>query len=228
MVLTTTMVMKDPALLNPRVVVITDRTDLDDQLYSAFLESEILLEAPKQVLARAELREEVAAKRVGGILFTTLQKIRADEGGEGVRRRPPAPRRPPQHRRKAVVNRAKDPEGELQLFVVNTMLLTGLDAPPVHTMYLDRSFKGIGLMQALSLVTTRSAPPPGFNADLKRETLRGARRLDGADGAHACRLAVFRWTTRYNTRRRHSAERTVGAKRLRTAVSYPGAYRITT
>ncbi|MFF4344812.1 type I restriction endonuclease subunit R [Kitasatospora sp. NPDC001540] len=75
MVLTTTMVMRDPALLNPTVVVITDRTDLDDQLYSTFLESEILPEAPKQVLARAELREELAAKRVGGILFTTLQKF---------------------------------------------------------------------------------------------------------------------------------------------------------
>ncbi|AVH96979.1 type I restriction endonuclease subunit R [Streptomyces sp. WAC00288] len=75
MVLTTTMVMKDPALLNPTVVVITDRTDLDDQLYSTFQESEILPEAPKQVLTRAELREELAAKRVGGILFTTLQKF---------------------------------------------------------------------------------------------------------------------------------------------------------
>lgn len=75
MVLTTTMVMKDPALLNPTVVVITDRTDLDDQLYSTFLESEILPEAPRQVLTRAELREALAAKRVGGILFTTLQKF---------------------------------------------------------------------------------------------------------------------------------------------------------
>ncbi len=75
MVLTTTMVMRDPALLNPTVVVITDRNDLDDQLYSTFLESEILPEAPKQVATRAELREELAAKRVGGILFTTLQKF---------------------------------------------------------------------------------------------------------------------------------------------------------
>ncbi|MFJ2866908.1 type I restriction endonuclease subunit R [Kitasatospora sp. NPDC087314] len=75
MVLTTTMVMKDPALLNPTVVVITDRTDLDEQLYSTFQESEILPEAPKQVLTRAELRQELAAKRVGGILFTTLQKF---------------------------------------------------------------------------------------------------------------------------------------------------------
>ncbi|GAA4960594.1 hypothetical protein GCM10023238_29770 [Streptomyces heliomycini] len=75
MVLTTTMVMRDPALLNPTVVVITDRTDLDDQLYSTFQESEILPETPKQVVTRAELREELAAKRTGGILFTTLQKF---------------------------------------------------------------------------------------------------------------------------------------------------------
>ncbi|MER5480846.1 type I restriction endonuclease subunit R [Streptomyces sp. NPDC002734] len=75
MVLTTTMVMKDPALLNPTVVVVTDRNDLDDQLYSTFQESEILPEAPRQVLTRAELREELAAKRTGGILFTTLQKF---------------------------------------------------------------------------------------------------------------------------------------------------------
>jgi type I restriction enzyme R subunit len=75
MVLAATLVMRDPALLNPTVVVITDRTDLDDQLYSTFLESEILPEAPRQVLTRAELRAELTAKRAGGILFTTLQKF---------------------------------------------------------------------------------------------------------------------------------------------------------
>lgn len=41
-----------------------------------------------------------------------------------------------------------------------------------------------------------------FNAALKREALRGGRRFDGA---RAGRLTVFRWTTRYNTRRQHSA-----------------------
>jgi transposase InsO family protein len=41
-----------------------------------------------------------------------------------------------------------------------------------------------------------------FNAALKRETLRGARRFAGT---RACRLRVFGWITRYNTRRRHSA-----------------------
>ncbi|GGO19491.1 DEAD/DEAH box helicase [Microbispora rosea subsp. aerata] len=75
MVLTSNLVMRDPALLNPTIVVITDRNDLDDQLYSTFLESEILPEKPRQILTRAELREELAAKRTGGILFTTLQKF---------------------------------------------------------------------------------------------------------------------------------------------------------
>jgi transposase InsO family protein len=40
-----------------------------------------------------------------------------------------------------------------------------------------------------------------FHASLKREILQGARRFDGAT---ACRRSVFRWLTRYNTRRRHS------------------------
>ncbi|PKV98974.1 type I restriction endonuclease subunit R [Nocardia fluminea] len=75
MVLTTNLVGRDPVLHNPTVVVITDRNDLDDQLYVTFLESEILPEKPRQVLTRAELREELAAKRTGGILFTTLQKF---------------------------------------------------------------------------------------------------------------------------------------------------------
>ncbi|HSA49932.1 MAG TPA: DEAD/DEAH box helicase family protein [Yinghuangia sp.] len=58
-------------------------------------------------------------------------------------------------RRKAVINRAKDPDDELQLLIVNNMLLTGFDAPPVHTMYLDRPLKGANLMQALARVNRR-------------------------------------------------------------------------
>jgi len=41
-----------------------------------------------------------------------------------------------------------------------------------------------------------------FNASLKRETLQSAR---GWDSAEVCRREVFRWVTRYNTRRRNSA-----------------------
>ncbi|WP_234355899.1 IS3 family transposase [Kitasatospora aureofaciens] len=47
-----------------------------------------------------------------------------------------------------------------------------------------------------------NAAAEAFNATLKRETLQGAKRWPGA---RAARLAVFRWITRYNTRRRHSA-----------------------
>ncbi len=75
MVLTTNLVLRDPALHNPTVVVVTDRTDLDDQLFDTFKESEVLPEQPHQFLNRSELREELAAKRTGGILFTTLQKF---------------------------------------------------------------------------------------------------------------------------------------------------------
>nr|WP_107383000.1 IS3 family transposase [Streptomyces agglomeratus] len=62
----------------------------------------------------------------------------------------------------------------------------------------------LGVRQSMGTVGTSAdnALAESFNAALKRETLRGARRYDGA---RACRLAVFRWTTRYNTRRRHSA-----------------------
>jgi transposase InsO family protein len=74
--------------------------------------------------------------------------------------------------------------------------------------YKSRGFAAVcaelGVTQSMGAVGTSAdnALAESFNAALKRETLRGARRFDGA---HACRLAVFRWTTRYNTRRRHSA-----------------------
>ncbi|WP_407077412.1 IS3 family transposase [Streptomyces sp. SCSIO 30461] len=62
----------------------------------------------------------------------------------------------------------------------------------------------LGVRQSMGAIGTSAdnALAESFNAALKRETLRGARRFDGA---HDCRLTVFRWTTRYNTRRRHSA-----------------------
>ena len=45
MVATAALVLRHPALNNPTIVVITDRNDLDDQLYDTFLDSESLLEA---------------------------------------------------------------------------------------------------------------------------------------------------------------------------------------
>jgi len=64
-----------PSLGNPTIVVITDRTDLDDQLYESFAGSELLPERPIQVLTREELRTELTNRRTGGIIFTTLQKF---------------------------------------------------------------------------------------------------------------------------------------------------------
>lgn len=64
-----------PSLGNPTIVVLTDRTDLDDQLYDTFQASELLPEKPLQMATREELRAELANKRTGGIVFTTLQKF---------------------------------------------------------------------------------------------------------------------------------------------------------
>ncbi|MFV2198775.1 type I restriction endonuclease subunit R [Nocardiopsis sp. LOL_012] len=61
--------------------------------------------------------------------------------------------RPSGHR--TVQARAKDPDDELQLLIVHSMLLTGYDAPPIHTMYMDRPMRGAGLMQALARVNRR-------------------------------------------------------------------------
>ena len=61
----------------------------------------------------------------------------------------------------------------------------------------------LGVRRSMGAVgmSADNALAESFNGALKRETLRGARASTGPP----CRLAVFRWTTRYNTRRRHSA-----------------------
>ncbi len=52
-------------------------------------------------------------------------------------------------------NRAADPEDELELIIVQSMLLTGFDSPPLHTLYLDKPMRGAALMQALARVNRR-------------------------------------------------------------------------
>lgn len=76
MVETAALVSRHPALNNPTIVVITDRNDLDDQLYDTFRDSKTLLgQEPLQVNTREELRTELKSRNVGGIIFTTLQKF---------------------------------------------------------------------------------------------------------------------------------------------------------
>lgn len=64
--------------------------------------------------------------------------------------------------------------------------------------------KQLGVRQSMGAVGTSAdnALAEAFNASLKRETLQGRKRWSGRREA---RLAVFRWVTRYNTTRRHSA-----------------------
>jgi type I restriction enzyme R subunit len=70
----------DPKLQNPTIVVITDRNDLDDQLYGTFSRcSELLRQAPVQAADREHLRSLIQVSS-GGVVFTTIQKFMPAEG----------------------------------------------------------------------------------------------------------------------------------------------------
>ena len=75
MELYTNLVMRHPRLANPTVVVITDRTELDGQLFAGFAQSLLLPERPQQIRRRSDLRSELTQRTTGGIYFTTLQKF---------------------------------------------------------------------------------------------------------------------------------------------------------
>lgn len=76
-------VMQSAAMENPTVVVITDRNDLDGQLFGVFsLSQDLLREQPVQVSTRQDLRAKLANRPSGGIIFATIQKfmLGEDEG----------------------------------------------------------------------------------------------------------------------------------------------------
>ncbi len=64
-----------PKLKNPTLVVVTDRTELDSQLFEAFNRSRLLPESPTNVTSRGQLRDALTTRATGGIYFTTLQKF---------------------------------------------------------------------------------------------------------------------------------------------------------
>ena len=75
-------VVLEPAMENPTVVVITDRNDLDDQLFGTFSRcSDLLRQEPAQAAARSDLRERLRVA-AGGVVFTTIQKFLPDERGD--------------------------------------------------------------------------------------------------------------------------------------------------
>ncbi len=75
-------VIRHPYMENPTILVITDRNDLDDQLFGTFAANKLLLrQTPVQAESRAKLREllQVAS---GGVIFTTIQKFLPDKKGD--------------------------------------------------------------------------------------------------------------------------------------------------
>src|SRR5690606_12002814 len=73
--------MHEPALANPTLVVLTDRNDLDNQLFATFSRCAALFgEAPVQVEDIDDLHAKLAHRQVGGVIFTTIQKFRPRDG----------------------------------------------------------------------------------------------------------------------------------------------------
>ena len=73
-------VMQESAMENPTIVVITDRNDLDGQLFGVFsLAQDLLREQPVQVGTRQDLRAKLANRPSGGIVFATIQKFMPGE-----------------------------------------------------------------------------------------------------------------------------------------------------
>ena len=71
-----------PTMANPTIVVLTDRNDLDDQLFDTFARChDLLRQSPVQAADRADLREKLKVAS-GGVVFTTIQKFFPEEKGD--------------------------------------------------------------------------------------------------------------------------------------------------
>ena len=73
---------REPMMENPTIVVLTDRNDLDDQLFGTFSRCrDVLGQPPTQAATRADLRAKLAVES-GGVVFTTIQKFFPEEKGD--------------------------------------------------------------------------------------------------------------------------------------------------
>lgn len=73
------LVVKHPDMRNPTLVVVTDRNDLDDQLFATFcMCKDLLRQQPVRVTNRSQLRQELS-RQSGGVIFTTIQKFAPGE-----------------------------------------------------------------------------------------------------------------------------------------------------
>ncbi|MFM9104646.1 MAG: type I restriction endonuclease subunit R, partial [Cyanobium sp.] len=73
-------IVRHPAMQNPTLVVLTDRNDLDDQLFGQFQRcADLLGQTPVQAASRDHLRE-LLNRASGGVVFTTIQKFMTEKG----------------------------------------------------------------------------------------------------------------------------------------------------
>lgn len=73
--------MRHPEMENPTIVVLTDRNDLDNQLFATFSRCAALFgEAPEQAEDIPDLRSKLNGRKVGGVIFATIQKFRPGKG----------------------------------------------------------------------------------------------------------------------------------------------------
>lgn len=75
-------IIREPAMCNPTLVILTDRNDLDDQLFATFSRCrDLLRQPPVQADSRAHLRELLTVA-AGGVVFTTVHKFFPEEKGD--------------------------------------------------------------------------------------------------------------------------------------------------
>ena len=75
-------IVREPAMENPTIVVLTDRNDLDDQLFGTFSRCrDLLRQPPAQAENRADLRKKLSVES-GGVIFTTIQKFFPEDKGD--------------------------------------------------------------------------------------------------------------------------------------------------
>lgn len=77
----TAKVLAETELQNPTIVVVTDRNDLDGQLFGTFSSGKAMIRTtPVQADGRENLRAELACRESGGVIFTTIQKFGLQDG----------------------------------------------------------------------------------------------------------------------------------------------------
>ena len=75
-------IIREPAMANPTVIVLTDRNDLDDQLFATFSRCrDLLRQPPVQAGSRADLRDRLTIES-GSVVFTTIQKFFPEDHGD--------------------------------------------------------------------------------------------------------------------------------------------------